>query len=295
MPQFKRIYLIVLLSLVAVATAITVGAIFLGGRPFMYDSILVSAIGVGFMILMSFAALPAMEKRGLQWIAAIGAILAGVMILLLPPVMLWMSSYRYGRAISADERQLRDFLGDMIGTGMVWAAFLCLIAFIYTPRLNLFGKLLQLGTLISMTVATAMFMGVIWFENLDMLRDAENAFLASMVLSVAGVMAVLLVGRFITVKVPDVLSMVGETIHLQCPRCKKFQDLALGSAHCSGCRLRIAVEVEEPRCPKCGYNLHRLTRPICPECGEQISPELAAQGESATSGPAAASVPVGPA
>ena len=100
-----------------------------------------------------------------------------------------------------------------------------------------------------MTVATAMFMGVIWFENLDMLRDAENVFLASTVLSVAGVMAVLLVGRFITVKVPDVLSMVGETIHLQCPRCKKFQDLAarVRAALFRAAGVRIAVEVEVPR------------------------------------------------
>ena len=289
MPQFKRIYLMVLLSLVAVATTITIGAIFLAGRPFMYDSILVSAIGVGFMILMSFAALPAMEKRGLRWVAAIGAILSGAMILVLPPFMLWTSEYRFVRGMSPDERQLRDFLGDMIGTGMVWAAFLCLIAFIYTPRLNLFGKVLQIGTLVAMTVATAMFMGLIWLEDRGMLQDVENTFLAAMVLSVAGVLAVLVIGRFITVRVPDVLSTVGETIHLQCPRCKKFQDLALGSGHCSGCRLRISVEVEEPRCPKCGYNLHQLTRPICPECGEQLSPQVAPAVESTPPAPVAAS------
>ena len=48
--------------------------IFLGGGRSMYDSILVEPpIGVGFMILHEFCCrLPAMEKRGLQWIAAIG-------------------------------------------------------------------------------------------------------------------------------------------------------------------------------------------------------------------------------
>jgi hypothetical protein len=243
------------------------------------------------MILMSFAALPAMEKRGLQWIAAIGAVLAGAMILILPPFMLWATSYRASRGISAEEQQLRELLGSMVGTGVVWAAFLCLIAFIYTPRLNLFGKLLQIGTLASMTVATALLMALIRCSDWSFLRDAETCFLASVVLSVAGVLAVLLVRRFITVKLPDILSTVGETIHLQCPRCKKFQDLALGSAHCSGCRLHIAVEVEEPRCPKCGYNLHQLTRPICPECGEQLSPELAVPTASPTPASAGASVP----
>ena len=182
-------------------------------------------------------------------------------------------------------------MAKLIGTGILWAAFLCLIAFVYTPRLNLIGRVLQLGTLASMACATALFMVAIWWEDAFFMRDAETCFLTSIVLSVAGVLAMLLVGRFVAVKVPDVLSAVGESIHLQCPRCKKLQDFPLGSGHCSGCHLRIAVEVEEPRCPKCGYNLHRLTRPICPECGEQLSAEVAPPVETATPSLAAAGVP----
>ncbi|MGN6367226.1 MAG: hypothetical protein ACTHN5_03090 [Phycisphaerae bacterium] len=286
MPQFKRVYLMVLIVLVGIATTATVAAIFLGGRPLLYDSILVSALGVGFMILLSFAALPAMERRGLQWIAAVGALLAGINVVVLPVFMIWIDSRRFRGPVAPGDQKLLELAGEVVGTGIVWAAFLCLIAFVYAQRLNVLGRLLQIGTVASMTVATAIFMGLIWADSWSVMRDAETCFLASMVLSVAGVLAVLLLGRFLAVKVPDVLSMVGEVIHLQCPRCKKFQDVPLGSGYCSGCRLRIRVEVEEPRCPKCGYNLHQLTRPICPECGEQLAPEVAAG--SGLPGPAAA-------
>ncbi|MCE9592408.1 MAG: hypothetical protein K8S99_18030 [Planctomycetes bacterium] len=60
-------------------------------------------------------------------------------------------------------------------------------------------------------------------------------------------------------------------IALTCPRCNRKQTLPLGEALCADCGLRISVQVEEPRCVKCGYLLYKLTGDACPECGTAIA------------------------
>ncbi len=93
------------------------------------------------------------------------------------------------------------------------------------------------------------------------------------ILTGTGLFAVFLTYRFFGLKVPDPLSAIDQKIFLRCPRCLKEQDVPVGESHCMACRLRITVDIEEPKCPKCGYNLRALTRPICPECGASIVPE----------------------
>lgn len=61
-------------------------------------------------------------------------------------------------------------------------------------------------------------------------------------------------------------------IDLTCPRCGLAQIMKTGSAKCTGCGLRISIDVEEPRCT-CGYLLFQLTGDACPECGKPIEPE----------------------
>ena len=60
-------------------------------------------------------------------------------------------------------------------------------------------------------------------------------------------------------------------IDLTCPRCGFVQNMKAGSAKCTGCGLRISIDVEEPRCA-CGYLLFQLTGDACPECGKPIEP-----------------------
>lgn len=52
-----------------------------------------------------------------------------------------------------------------------------------------------------------------------------------------------------------------------CPRCNLQQKLPDGDSCCAGCKLRFKIEIEEPRCLKCGYLLYKLTDNRCPECG----------------------------
>jgi len=70
-------------------------------------------------------------------------------------------------------------------------------------------------------------------------------------------------------KVASVQSTAME-IKITCPRCLMEQTVRSGHSRCSGCKLKFEINIEEPRCPKCDYLLHKLTVPTCPECGQVL-------------------------
>jgi hypothetical protein len=59
-------------------------------------------------------------------------------------------------------------------------------------------------------------------------------------------------------------------VSMTCPRCRSLVDIHSNKdCRCPSCRLKIRVEVEEPRC-SCGYQLYQLDSDTCPECGNMI-------------------------
>lgn len=62
----------------------------------------------------------------------------------------------------------------------------------------------------------------------------------------------------------------GVAIEMTCPRCSAKVEARSGrECRCDGCRLRIRVEIDEPRCA-CGYLLYELVSDTCPECGREV-------------------------
>ncbi len=62
-------------------------------------------------------------------------------------------------------------------------------------------------------------------------------------------------------------------VSLTCPRCEQLIEAKSNrDTRCGHCRLRVRVEVEEPRCV-CGYLLYQLESDTCPECGEPVAQE----------------------
>lgn len=57
------------------------------------------------------------------------------------------------------------------------------------------------------------------------------------------------------------------TVSLTCPRCALTQEVTVGKGRYAACGLRIRLSIDEPRCPDCGYLLHRHASARCPECG----------------------------
>lgn len=62
-----------------------------------------------------------------------------------------------------------------------------------------------------------------------------------------------------------------KAVSMVCPRCARKNEAPLGQSRCQGCGLILLVQVAEPRCVKCNYNLLDLRSPVCPECGEPIA------------------------
>jgi hypothetical protein len=62
-------------------------------------------------------------------------------------------------------------------------------------------------------------------------------------------------------------------IKITCPRCMREQTVSSGHSRCSSCKLKFEIKIEEPRCPRCDYLLHKLTAPVCPECGLELGDE----------------------
>jgi hypothetical protein len=71
------------------------------------------------------------------------------------------------------------------------------------------------------------------------------------------------------------------SVRLSCPRCATRNDAPVGTSRCAGCGLLFIVQVAEPRCATCDYNLLDLKGELCPECGTPISQSLALAAHSA--------------
>lgn len=56
----------------------------------------------------------------------------------------------------------------------------------------------------------------------------------------------------------------------RCPRCRAQLELPVGKSVCTGCGLRFALKMEDPRCAECGYLLFGNQSDQCPECGTAI-------------------------
>lgn len=67
--------------------------------------------------------------------------------------------------------------------------------------------------------------------------------------------------------------VIGSAIQVSicCPRCGADTKAVMNrESRCTGCRLKVRIEVEEPRC-SCGYLLYQLESDVCPECGKAIA------------------------
>lgn len=59
-------------------------------------------------------------------------------------------------------------------------------------------------------------------------------------------------------------------VRIVCPRCATKLDAPVGNSRCGGCGLLFSLQISEPRCIKCEYNLLDLKADRCPECGTPV-------------------------
>lgn len=108
------------------------------------------------------------------------------------------------------------------------------------------------------------------WESGDLFRVFIGTLIIAMAASLAlGVVAML--NRRVVARVAPAGSLTH--IDLTCPRCARRQTSPVGTSLCTGCNLRISVQLHLPICPKCEYDLADVRGEKCPECGTPI-PDL---------------------
>jgi hypothetical protein len=158
-------------------------------------------------------------------------------------------------------------VGFMLTTVSLWAAHFGLL------RLAAFqsgwSKMVRAATVVLGAILAVTIIIGIWTEPRD-----------DWFFRLLGVLAILTVcGTIVTpiLALIDVIAARGGReslpsslkIALTCPRCGSSERIVAGAGRCASCGLRIAIDVEEPRCA-CGYLLHKLQGENCPECGRTI-------------------------
>lgn len=144
-------------------------------------------------------------------------------------------------------------------------AHTCLLGFVRTTPLSLW---VLRGTLASMWTFAIL---SVWAVLKQLQPDLHIRLIgAAGVLDICGNLVLVILSRLNKVRQVEGLESTEKQIELICPRCAKQQLLTSGAAECSDCGLRFRIEIEEPRCPGCGYLLWQLPERRCPECGREF-------------------------
>jgi len=239
-----------------------------GKNPGTVEVAFEGTLAQGGLLLVSFAAFAALERKNLRPLALAGLLSAAFMMAVAPVYTSWQIRGQLAMAILKDPAHV--LMTKSVQTGVLTAALLCLVPFVLIPRIQRVGRIVQLTTVLYMSVAYLTALLYIW--NIDSQRVSE-ALTTLLIPAGACMLGVFALHKFLEIRPRDPLTTVQEKVHMRCPRCQCEQDVALGESRCARCRLRITVAVEEPLCPNCHFNLHNLTRPVCPECGFQLDKE----------------------
>src|SRR3954451_1879768 len=172
-------------------------------------------------------------------------------------------------------RLLHQSMGEfaVIGVGLPLAGLLSLTRFD-----NQALQLVRLSTLTLVGICGATLTLGIWSGGLE--PNFEKFLAVVCIATGLGIVALPLLHKLAGLPPPSETVAVDLTMAIVCPRCALSQMVTAGPSRCQRCRLRFVIEIEEPRCPTCGYLLFQLTEPRCPECGHTLSTDDVIAGES---------------
>jgi hypothetical protein len=258
----RRLILLVLLGLIVLGMLTGIAALLLP-RNTLPEELLITIVISGLYalgLLVVFSAGPRMVRT--RWVALGGAAASfGGYI-----VMVWFDNALHWETT------------DLI---VRWSTVALVLAFAMAQRLMLVplkprvlpGRVAQRAGLIAGAVTAVMLAGVltledfIWFEELYTRLMGIAAIVAA-----GGTIGTGIVWFFERKPEHEEPGVLGEgvPVSLTCPRCSgPIEARSNREARCEGCRLKVRVEVDEPRCA-CGYLLYQLTGDTCPECGKTV-------------------------
>lgn len=166
-----------------------------------------------------------------------------------------------------------ESLGKTMGVCIVWALGLSAAAHLATTCFRgglAWVRRVVIGLVFVLAVQSS---AAIVFE-ID--SDLGGRLLAAnVILTSLGLVVLPILQRLYGVKSPTDPVSTRLEIEAICPRCSHKHMIPSGDSTCPVCALRFRLEIEEPKCARCGYLLYRLPGNRCPECGEAFAPEQA--------------------
>lgn len=300
-PPFQRIARrVLLISLLG-----SVGVLVLLGLLLLFDvqerysgQAAGTALVVGAWSLLGFAILKALDfsgRRGIAWGLVIGWAMA---ICASTAAALWLALIWLPVGARVEEE-----LARWAGLASIWTIECLLpLAFLSPTAMPRWAKAIawaSCGFLVYLGVlGSAGLLAADWVEHYVRRVFGEDLFFrthgAGTIFAFSGLIVVGILQRLRARHEPE----RGQTVpwrfdmHLACPRCGLEQSMPVTGtgegARCGRCRLRIRIDVDEPRCA-CGYVLYKIAGDRCPECGREVAEEdrwFADRTDRPSSGPA---------
>ena len=260
--QLRRIFLWSMIVSLALAAALGIAAILLPRFGRTQECILLTALVVGLFSLPALGIAIVIGRRQLlawMWTGLVCTLAATVLWL----VMVWTDT---GFSLRGwEEIVLKSAACSTVASIVIaQAGLLMLLRFVHEGF-----SMVRLATIACSVILGSLIALAIWFELDEPEIQKMIAVLA--ILAVCGTIVTPVLGiiqllqrRASRESIPSSVK-----IDLTCPRCGERQLIPAGPAHCAYCRLRINIDVEEPRCV-CGYLLYQLQGDTCPECGRVV-------------------------
>ncbi len=263
--KHKKVMLWALLGLILAATVAGITAVLLPARFINYDvmstAVVVGLYGVGGLILVSIAG---GQRRLFQTSAAALALSMAVFVfgIWTDGIIDWLVLRWVGQIGS-----VVLFLGLLLAHRMLVAPL---------PAAGMLARVTQRASLIS---AALLFL----LSSVGMVNDGFWGY-EEIAVRLLVIFGIVVVGSTIATGAlayfgprpgeDEPGAMAGSiVVRLDCPRCDApIEARANTRARCGACRLKVRVEIEEPRC-SCGYLLYQLVGATCPECGRVVSEE----------------------
>jgi hypothetical protein len=255
--NLRKIFLIVLLASLAAAAAMGVwGIVF---SRYADERLIGTMLSVGLFSLTLLGSAIVLDKR--RWVIAMLCSfgVSGIGLLL------FLTEIWFRRELGYSETPAR-LMGEsaVVAVALPLAGLLALTAF-QQPAL----RMVRLAGIALAFICAATISIPIWADR----YVGEEYFKFLAVVAIATALAVVclpILHKLAGLPPPSETVSSDVTLAITCPRCALSQTVPAGPSRCGRCRLKFVIEIEEPRCPKCGYLLFQLTEPRCPECGHAL-------------------------
>lgn len=258
--KLHKTLLWMMIGSLTLAAALGIWAMIVPQTGWVQEQVLFSSLFTGLFSLPAFGCafvLHRQRDRPIMW----AGILASAVTLVLTLSMVWTNR----SAWNFPDQLLQTTV--CVGIVAVWAAHFGLLRI--TKLSHPLARAVRRATIVAGTAFAAFMIFGVWIEPYDDWFWRVVGVLLILTLCGSIVTPILMLIELIATRSAPESLPSSIRIGLTCPRCGSSEMIPAGAGRCGACGLRIAIDIEEPRC-MCGYLLHKLKSECCPECGRTI-------------------------